>query len=155
MSKERGKEVLQFGKKILEIKWEIVQTFKNLPKSRNGQKEGKTTVVFLCKSTPRYTINILNLSTENRDWFIDTLSEKYREASGPPVKTIKPHSYSPIGQLSYTCFAISAAESFGENKNSFVFPLTKMRRKFICKEEKTPQHSIKKVSREDLNYYYF
>lgn len=36
-----------------------------------------------------------------------------------------------IGQLSYTCFAMSEAESLGENRNSFVFPLTKMRRKFI------------------------
>lgn len=36
-----------------------------------------------------------------------------------------------IGQLSYTCFAMSEAESLGENRNSFVFPLTKMRRRFI------------------------
>lgn len=36
-----------------------------------------------------------------------------------------------MGQLSYTCFAMSEAESFGEKRNSFVFPLTKMRRKLI------------------------
>lgn len=36
-----------------------------------------------------------------------------------------------IGQFSYTCLAMSAAESLGENRNSFVFPLTKMSRKLI------------------------
>ncbi len=39
--------------------------------------------------------------------------------------------HAPIGQLSYTCLAMSAAESFGENRNSFVFPLTKMSLKLI------------------------
>lgn len=36
-----------------------------------------------------------------------------------------------MGQLSYTCLAISAAESFGEYRNSFVLPLTKIKRKLI------------------------
>lgn len=41
--------------------------------------------------------------------------------------------YSPIGQLSYTCLAMSAAESLGEKRNSFVFPLTKMSFRLIWK----------------------
>lgn len=40
---------------------------------------------------------------------------------------------SPIGQLSYTCLAISAAESLGEKRNSFVLPLTKMSFRLIWK----------------------
>lgn len=36
-----------------------------------------------------------------------------------------------MGQLSYTCLAMSAAESLGEKRNSFVFPLTKMSRRLI------------------------
>lgn len=35
------------------------------------------------------------------------------------------------GQLSYTCCVISAAEAFGENRNSFVFPDTSINRKLI------------------------
>lgn len=31
---------------------------------------------------------------------------------------------------------MSAAESLGEKRNSFVFPLTKISRKFICKTQK-------------------
>lgn len=41
--------------------------------------------------------------------------------------------YSPIGQLSYTCLAMSAAESLGEKRNSFVLPLTKMSFRLIWK----------------------
>ncbi len=44
---------------------------------------------------------------------------------------LKCESSRTIGQLSYTCLAMSAAESFGENRNSFVFPLTKMSLKLI------------------------
>lgn len=42
----------------------------------------------------------------------------------------------PSGQLSNTVWAISPAESDGLNKNSFVFPLTKISRRFICKLNK-------------------
>lgn len=42
----------------------------------------------------------------------------------------------PIGQLSYTCLAMSAAESLGEKRNSFVFPLTKMSRRLIWNTDK-------------------
>lgn len=45
--------------------------------------------------------------------------------------------YLPSGQLSNTICAISPAESEGLNKNSFVLPLTSMRRKFIWKKEKS------------------
>lgn len=41
--------------------------------------------------------------------------------------------HSPSGQLSNTVCAISPAESDGLNRNSFVLPLTSIKRKFICK----------------------
>lgn len=44
--------------------------------------------------------------------------------------------YSPIGQLSYTCLAMSAAESLGEKRNSFVLPLTKMSFRLIWKKKR-------------------
>lgn len=47
------------------------------------------------------------------------------------VSVLRCDHHTPIGQLSYTCLAMSAAESFGENRNSFVFPLTKMSLKLI------------------------
>lgn len=43
---------------------------------------------------------------------------------------------SPSGQFSNTWCAISPAESLGLNRNSFVLPLTRMRRRFICEAQK-------------------
>lgn len=45
--------------------------------------------------------------------------------------------YLPSGQQSKTCCAISPADSFGLKRNSFVFPLTRMRRRFICNKKDT------------------
>lgn len=44
---------------------------------------------------------------------------------------IKIKSLLPSGQLSNTVCAISPAESVGLNRNSFVLPLTSIKRKFI------------------------
>lgn len=75
------------------------------------------------------------------------LKLKHHQASNQQKKTLSYMFYSvswqwhvPIGQLSYTCLAMSAAESFGENRNSFVFPLTRMSLKLICNTNITKDH---------------
>lgn len=86
---------------------------------------GKVSLATKCITVvlPRGSFSAPNvtLPCRNRPWYIS------RRMFG----LLTCSSSQSIGQLSYTCLAISAAESLGENRNSFVFPLTKIRRKLI------------------------
>lgn len=55
----------------------------------------------------------------------------YRDASAQDSR----RDNSPSGQFSKTWWAMSPAESLGLNRNSFVLPLTRMRRRFICNKK--------------------
>lgn len=48
-----------------------------------------------------------------------------------PLATVQHKYISPSGQLSNTVCAMSPAESLGLNRNSFVFPLTRINRRLI------------------------
>lgn len=60
--------------------------------------------------------------------------------------------YIPSGQLSKTCCAISPAESLGLKRNSFVFPLTRISRRFIC-NTKNNFHIILHINKTFLCMY--
>lgn len=52
------------------------------------------------------------------------------------IEMMMKSQYLPCGQFSNTWWAMSPAESLGLNRNSFVFPLTRMRRRFIWKRKR-------------------
>lgn len=66
----------------------------------------------------------VTLLCKKRPWYISRKISALATAS----------SAQSSGQFSNTCCAMSPAESLGLNRNSFVFPLTRMRRRFSLSE---------------------
>lgn len=60
----------------------------------------------------------------------------------------------PSGQFSNTWCAMSPAESLGLNRNSFVLPLTRMRRRFICKQRNVAVNTSVNFFNKRCSWYY-